>query len=270
MLSLLPTMRMPMRSLLLALILLLVPTAQALTAAPAVGPDDFLRARVPGGLPYRLYVPPFAPQGARLPLIVFLHGAGQNGDDNEAQIAYGANGALQLLDAAVRRHIPVLFAAPQNPIDYWKPADVMAVIADIEARWPVDRRRIYLTGLSSGGTGVWDLLKAYPDRFAAAVPMSGMTELAGLASIVDVPEWVFHAADDNDTDVETGYGGAMVGSRAVVRALRAAGGHPRYTEYAHGPQPATHVIWPRAYATPGLLDWMLRQRLPAPRADESR
>lgn len=259
-----------MRSLLLALILLLVPAAHVLAATPAVGPDAFLRARVPGGLPYRLYAPPFAPHGARLPLIVFLHGAGQNGDDNEAQIAYGANGALQLLDAAVRRRIPVLFAAPQNPIDYWKPADVMAVIADIEARWPVDRRRVYLTGLSSGGTGVWDLLKAYPDRFAAAVPMSGMTELAGLATIVDVPEWVFHAADDNDTNVETGYGGAMVGSRAAVRALRAAGGHPRYTEYAHGPQPATHVIWPRAYATPGLLDWMLRQRLPTPSAGESR
>ena len=86
--------------------------------------------------------------------------------------------------------------------------------------------------------------------------MSGMTERAGLAAIRDVPQWVFHGAQDDDTDVETGYGGAMVGSRAVVRALRAMGGDPRYTEYAG----ERHVIWPRAYATRGLLDWMLTQR----------
>ena len=87
--------------------------------------------------------------------------------------------------------------------------------------------------------------------------MSGMTELVGLAPIVNVPEWVFHGAKDNDTDVETGYDGAMVGSRAVVRALRAMGGTPRYTEYPD----EMHVIWHRAYATGQLLPWMLAQRL---------
>jgi len=215
----------------------------------------------PDGYPYRLYAPPHVGPHEKLPLIVFLHGSGQNGDNNEDQIADGANGAMQLLDAARAQHKRILFAAPQSPQDYWVPAKVMAVIADIEQRWPVDRDRVVLTGLSSGGTGVWDVAKAWPDRFAALVPMSGMTETAGLASIAPVPEWVFHAADDDDTDVETGAGGAMVGSRAVVRALRGAGGHPCYTEYLHGPvDPDPHVIWPRAYATPGLLDWMLAQR----------
>lgn len=215
----------------------------------------------PGGYPYRIYVPPHLAPHEKLPLIVFLHGSGQNGDDNEDQIAYGANGAMQLLDAARTQHKPILFAAPQSPQDYWVPAKVMAVIAAIEKRWPVDRDRIVLTGLSSGGTGVWDVAKTWPDRFAALVPMSGMTERAGLASIAQVPEWVFHAADDDDTNVETGAGGAMIGSRAVVRALREAGGHPCYTEYLHGPvDPDPHVIWPEAYATPGLLDWMLAQR----------
>ncbi|MEO6967293.1 MAG: PHB depolymerase family esterase [Rhodanobacteraceae bacterium] len=227
----------------------------------------YRRAPGGGGLPYRLFVPPHVDAHEKLSLIVFLHGSGQNGVNNEDQIASGANGALQLLDEARRNHIRLLFAAPQSPQDYWVSAQVMAVIAGIEREWPVDHRRIVLTGLSTGATGVWDMAKAWPDCFAALVPMSGMTELVGLASIADVPEWVFHAADDNDTDVETGYGGAMVGSRNVVRALRAAGGHPRYTEYAHGPKdPSPHVIWPRAYATPGLLEWMLRQHLPARRA----
>ena len=222
----------------------------------------FLRRPAPaGGYPYRLYAPPRARAHGKLPLIVFLHGSGQNGDNNEYQIADGANGALQLLDAALREHRPILFLAPQSPQDYWVPARVMAVIADVEKHWPVDRDRIVLTGLSSGATGDWDAAKTWPDRFAALVPMSGMTETAGLASIARVPEWVFHAADDDDTDVETGAGGAMVGSRAVVRALREAGGHPCYTEYLHGPvDPDPHVIWPQAYATPGLLDWMLAQR----------
>ena len=219
------------------------------------------RAAPAGGYPYRLYVPPHIAAHENLPLIVFLHGSGQNGNNNEDQIAWGANGAMQLLDTARAEHKRILFAAPQSPQDYWVPAKVMAVIADVERHWPVDRDRIVLTGLSSGGTGVWDVAKAWPDRFAALVPMSGMTEIAGLASIARVPEWVFHAADDDDTNVETGAGGAMIGSRAVVRTLREAGGHPCYTEYLHGPvDPDPHVIWPRAYATHGLLDWMLAQR----------
>lgn len=243
---------------LLALVLLTV-TADA--RAVTVPTSAFLRQPAPaGGLPYRLYLPPFAHPGERLPLIVFLHGSDQDGTDNAAQIAYGGNGALELLDDAVSKRIPVLFAAPQTPHEYWRPAAVMAVIRAIEARWPVDRDRIVLTGLSSGATGVWDLAKAWPERFAALVPMSGATEIAGLNSIAPVPEWVFHSADDNDTNVVTGFGGAMKGSRTVVAALRAAGGQPCYTEYAHGPQPATHVIWPEAYATPGLLHWILAQR----------
>ena len=78
-----------------------------------------------------------------------------------------------------------------------------------------------------------------------------------LAPIVGVPVWAFHGAQDNDTDVETGYGGAMVGSRAVIRVLRAEGGKPRYTEYPE----EMHPMWHRAYATEGLLPWMLSQRL---------
>ena len=73
----------------------------------------------------------------------------------------------------------------------------------------------------------------------------------------DVPQWIVHCAKDSDTDIEKGYNGAMVGSRAVVRALRAMGAAPRYTEYPN----EMHVIWHHAYATQELLPWMLSQRL---------
>ena len=208
-------------------------------------------------VPYRAIVTPGRENGERLPLVVFLHGDWQDGDDNESQLDGYGNGSLELVDRAVEGNIPLVYIAPQTTGSYWPPRRVAAAIADAIARFPVDPRRVYLTGISDGGTGVWDALKTWPACFAAGVPMSGMTEPAGLAAISDVPQWIFHGAEDNDTDIETGYGGAMVGSRAVVRALRSIGGKPRYTEYAD----EMHPMWHRAYATPELLPWMLGQRL---------
>ena len=209
-------------------------------------------------VPYRALVTPGRENGELLPLFVFLHGAWQDGDDNESQLAGYGNGSLELVDDALDGNIPLVYVAPQVNEEYWPPRRVAAVVRDVLQRFPqIDPRRIYLTGISDGGTGVWDALKAWPACFAAGVPMSGMTEIAGLASIRDVPQWIFHGAKDNDTDVETGYDGAMVGSRAVVRALRAMGGTPKYTEYPEG----WHPIWHQAYATDELLPWILSQRL---------
>lgn len=208
-------------------------------------------------VPYRAIQTPGRRDGEKLPLVVFLHGDWQDGTDNQSQLAGRGNGSYELVDAAREDGIALVYVAPQTTDAYWPPARVAAVVRDALARFPIDRRRIYLTGISDGATGVWDALKTYPACFAAGVPMSGMTELAGLGPIRDVPQWVFHGSEDDDTDVETGYDGAMVGSRAVVRALRAMGGKPRYTEYAG----EKHVIWPRAYAEDALLPWLLDQRL---------
>jgi predicted peptidase len=201
--------------------------------------------------------------GEKLPLVVFLHGDWQDGTDNESQLAGYGNGSMLWLDQAMRGNIPLVYVAPQTTGAYWPPRRVASVVRDVVKRFPIDPRRIYLTGVSDGGTGVWDALKTWPECFAAGVPMSGMTELTGLATIRDVPEWAFHGAKDNDTDVETGYDGAMVGSRAVVRALRALGATPRYTEYPD----EMHVIWHHAYSTSALLPWLLDQRLEHPACD---
>lgn len=227
--------------------------------AGAIDVDQFARYHVAGenGLPYRSIQTSGRNDRELLPLIVFLHGSGQNGDNNEDQIDGNANGALELVDTAIQANLPLVFVAPQVDDDYWSPRAVAAVVADAMRRYPIDPRRILIAGVSDGGTGVWDTLKAFPRCFAAGVPMSGMTELAGLASIRDVPQWIFHGEEDNDTNIETGYGGAMVGSRPVVRALRAMGGQPRYTEYAN----KQHVIWPEAFGEKALLPWLMTQRL---------
>jgi predicted peptidase len=227
-------------------------------AAP-VADDELARFTTddPMHVPYRAIVTPGAHAGERLPLIVFLHGDWQDGTDNESQLVGHGNGSMELVDRARDGGVPLVYVAPQTTDAYWPPARVLATVRDALARFPIDPRRIILTGVSDGGTGVWDALKAYPECFAAGVPMSGMTELAGLVAIRDVPQWVWHGEIDDDTDIETGYDGAMVGSRAVVRALRAMGGTPRYTEYAG----QKHVIWPQAYAETGLLPWILDQRL---------
>jgi predicted peptidase len=207
--------------------------------------------------PYRAVVTDGRRDGEKLPLIVFLHGDWQDGTDNESQLAGDGNGSYELVDAAREGGVPLVYIAPQTTNAYWPPDRVAAVVRDALRRWPIDPRRIYLTGISDGATGVWDALKAFPRCFAAGVPMSGMTEMVGLGSIRDVPQWVFHGSDDDDTDVEKGYDGAMVGSRAVVRALRAMGGAPHYTEYPG----EKHVIWPQAYGERTLLPWILDQRL---------
>jgi predicted peptidase len=230
-----------------------------LSSAAELEDVELAKFWTPGVLhvPYRAIVTPGRRDHELLPLIVFLHGDWQDGTDNESQLAGRGNGSYELVDTARDGDVPLVYIAPQTTGAYWPPDRVVAVVRDALARWPVDPRRIYLTGISDGGAGVWDALKAYPRCFAAGVPMSGMTELAGLGPIRDIPQWVFHGEKDDDTDVETGYDGAMVGSRAVVRSLRAMGGTPRYTEYPG----EKHVIWPRAYAEDALLPWMLDQRL---------
>jgi predicted peptidase len=232
-----------------------------LFAAPAFAVDNAELGKYwtadAGKVPYRAIETPGRRNGEKLPLIVFLHGDWQDGTDNESQLAGYGNGSMELIDQAIDGGVPIVYAAPQTTGAYWAPARVEAVVRDALARWPIDPRRVIVTGISDGGTGVWDALKTWPQCFAAGVPMSGMTELAGVSTIRDVPEWVFHGDKDNDTNIETGYGGAMVGSRAVVRALRDLGGHPRYTEYAN----EQHVIWHRAYGEPALLPWMLSQRV---------
>ena len=221
----------------------------------AAVPGDFLFRNTSAdntGMPYRIFVPPGDDAAQAYPLIVFLHGAGEAGTNNTAQLNNNANGAMKLISDANLAIQPTLMAAPQCPTNSscWGQTTSLqqlnAMLDQIAAEFHIDADRVHVTGLSMGGNGTWKFVQNRPDRFASAVPMSGYgggsaTPLSG------IPFWYFHAANDGTVGVG--------GSRSQVNALRAADARVIYTEYATG----GHGIWQNAYATPLLFRWMMAQ-----------
>jgi predicted peptidase len=214
-------------------------------------------------LPYRLFVPDdYDPQQA-YPLILFLHGAGERGSDNEAQLRYPE--VLRLMADGAR---PCFFVAPQcprrqkwvdAPWDFRRPLKMprepsapmrlaVELLAVLEGEYRIDPRRRYVTGLSMGGFGAFDLLARRPHHFAAAVAVCGGIDESLAERIAHVPTWLFHGGRDCTVPVAC--------SRTAVKALQAAGGEPKYTEYAE----MDHDVWRRAYIEPELGDWLFRQR----------
>jgi poly(3-hydroxybutyrate) depolymerase len=218
---------------------------------------DFIARTLPAGggathaLPYRLLLPAGYSASGSYPLILFLHGSGEMGTDNQAQLLYDANGALALVSTANRAAFPCFMLAPQaHPSLGWNAENetqIATVIGQLLDEFAIDRERIYVTGLSMGGGGTWDIATRFPALFAAAVPQSA-GGAGNYQRIVDLPVWVFHANNDSDEPVSSGDN--------AVAALRNAGGRVIYTRYGTG----GHHIWPVAYQTPALLPWMMAQR----------
>ncbi len=217
-------------------------------------------------LPYRLLIPEGYQPGQKYPLVVFLHGAGERGADNRAQLVHGAPLFLQ---PEVRAKFPCFVVAPQCPegkrwveIDWSaesgvqpaQPSDPLGLVVELLLNLPrqysIDSQRVYATGLSMGGFGTWDLITRYPGRFAAAVPICGGGDDQVAAKAVKTPIWAFHSSDDSVVKVTR--------TRAMIDALRKAGAQPRYTEYTG----LGHNSWGKAYAEPELLPWLFSQHLP--------
>ncbi|MDD2709304.1 MAG: prolyl oligopeptidase family serine peptidase [Verrucomicrobiae bacterium] len=212
---------------------------------------------------YRLFVPE-NPGKENLPLIVHFHGAGSRGNDNLKQITWTKCFATKEMQA---RH-PCFILAPQCPDPLrWVDTDwallkhqmppitaemqnAVEIIEEVLAKYPVDRRRIYLTGQSMGGFAVWDILCRRPDLFAAAVPVCGGGDESKAPLIKDIPIWAFHGAKDPTVKVER--------SRNMIEALKKAGGAPLYTEYPD----VEHSAWVPAYKEEKLPDWLFGQTKP--------
>lgn len=215
-------------------------------------------------LPYRLLKPETAGT-KKFPLVIFLHGAGERGADNEMHIKHIA---AVLGGPESRMKYPCYVVAPQCPKEImWaahnrqgdrlvmKPgptrpmALLIELIAEIEKEFPIDRTRIYVTGLSMGGYGTWDLLARFPHRFAAAVPICGGGDPQTASSFKHVPIWAFHGALDRVVSARQ--------SRIMINALREAGATPGHTEYPD----VGHDSWSLAYGDPYLLSWMFGKQL---------
>jgi predicted peptidase len=240
------------------------------TSATADDPADLFQARVfkdedGKTLPYRLLKPESVEDGQKYPLVLFLHGAGERGDDNAAQLK---NGVQEFAKAGARKDFPCFVAAPQCPRDSaWSPINfrerkaeyaddpaepgrlALELVDELKAEFPIDPDRVYITGLSMGGFGTWDLIARHPDRFAAAVPVCGGGYPDRADAIKGVPIWAFHGAKDPVV--------APALSREMVRALWEADAHPGYTEYPD----VEHDSWTAAYREPNLLPWMFSKSL---------
>jgi predicted peptidase len=212
-------------------------------------------------LPYRLLKPAKVEDGTRYPLVIFLHGAGERGTDNEKQLVHGVPQFV-----ANREKYPCFLIAPQCPdgkkwveVDWSADAHTLpkdpgevgqltlALIEQSLKDLPVDPKRVYLTGLSMGGYGTWDILARRPELFAAAAPVCGGADEATATKIKDIPVWVFHGAKDGAVKVAR--------SRNMVAALEKAGGKPKYTEYPD----VGHNSWDPAYKDPEFYEWLFAQ-----------
>ena len=237
------------RKLRLVLPLILAIMATQVEAAPEPGqrPQPAVAAE---GYRYQLFVPRSAAHSPdrTWPLMIFLHGSGERGADIDRVRVHGPP---KIADR--NPDFPFILISPLLPAEQdWDIAKLDAILDEALATLPVDRSRVYLTGLSRGGHASWAWAAAEPGRFAAVAPVAGRGDPATACALKDKPVWAFHGDRDDVVIPE--------GSFAMVRAIRACGSSPRLTIYPD----LGHNAWDPAYDDPALYLWLLSQRLEAP------
>lgn len=209
---------------------------------------EFQPPRVTSTMLCRVMPPVTVQRGRRYPLLVFLHGAGEKGDDNQSQL-FGL--PEQMAEPKWRERFSCFVLAPQCPAQsYWTNLDdeLLSLIREVANHPLVDPERIYLTGLSMGGYGSWRLACREPELFAAVVPICGGGDPAVANRLVSVPIWAVHGDADSTVPVEN--------TRKMILAIRQAGGAPRYSELPG----VGHNSWTQTYRDPdGVLRWMFEQ-----------
>jgi len=227
---------------------------------------------------YQVYVPAEYSPDKSWPVMLFLHGSGDRGEDGIMQTQAGIGNAIR----ADRKRFPMIVVMPQaRPNTRWSgamAAQAMRALEQSITEFHGDRQRIYLTGMSMGGQGVWLLAAANPGKFAAIAPVCGFLRIEPDDDVIDpaqdralvaqfpellepdpaaafarrigrTPVWIFHGAADDLVLPEN--------ARELNRAMRAGGGEVRYSEY----EGVNHGAWDRAYAEPELVSWLLAHRV---------
>lgn len=217
-------------------------------------------------MPYRLFIPSGYNANNSYPLVLFLHGAGERGTDNNVHIM-SSRGASLWAEPSNQASYPCFVVAPQCPPNLqwvntnWSLGSysitnvqmskelkmVKDIIETLETQYNIDPSRLYITGLSMGGYGTWDFILRYPNMFKAAIPICGAGDPSKASLISSVALRVFHSSDDPTVPV--------AGSRDMVNAINALGSNDRgafYTEYTN----QGHFSWTNAYNTPDLVSWL--------------
>lgn len=222
-------------------------------------------------LPYRILYPKAYDSNKKYPLVLFLHGGGERGDDNEKQLVHGVK---VFLDPEYREQFPAIVIAPQCPADsYWAsvkfertkyPLEMdfnfdydittglrlaMELTRSVIKQEAVDKKRVYITGLSMGGMGTLEAIWRFPKRFAAAVAVCGGADVdAYRKKHAKIPIRLYHGEVDGVIAVDH--------SRAMFAKLQALGAEVAYKEYPG----VNHNSWENAYAETDLLPWLFSQR----------
>ncbi len=188
----------------------------------------------------------YSENGEAWPLVLFLHGAGERGSDLERVKLHGPPKLI-----AAGQSIPAIVVSPQCPQDQWWNAyaeTLLALLDEVTATYNVDADRVYITGLSMGGFGTWDLASREPDRFAAAAPICGGGMMISAYRIgTSLPVWAFHGEADSVVPVEE--------SQRMVDAMQRRGGNARLTVYPG----VDHDSWTQTYDDPAFWEWLFAQ-----------
>ncbi|MDP4282601.1 MAG: prolyl oligopeptidase family serine peptidase, partial [Bacteroidota bacterium] len=178
------------------------------------------------------------------PLIIFLHGSGERGNNLELVKKHGPPKIVEK-----QPDFPFIVVSPQiAEYSGWSSIELNALLDDVIAHLSVDIDRIYLTGLSMGGFGTWSFAIDYPDRFAAIAPISGGGDSDRVCQLKNMPVWVFHGAKDNVVPIER--------DKEMVDALKECGGNVKFTIYPD----AGHDAWTETYDNPELYKWFLSNK----------
>jgi predicted peptidase len=199
---------------------------------------------------YLLYLPKdYNSVGKPFPLLIFLHGAGERGNNLDQLKVHGIPKILE-----TDSNFPFVVISPQCPADKWWTdylEELKALINDAKDKYNIDKSRVYLTGLSMGGFGTWALAGKYPNDFAAIAPVCGGGEIRlAMAGRYKMPIWVFHGAKDDVIPIQR--------SQEMVDAIKKQGGnwHVKFTIYPE----LNHNCWDTAYSDPNLYKWFLEQK----------
>ena len=228
----------------LSLLLIGLISGTNLAAEPGTQRSAELKTQVQVKMDYLLYLPKDYDAKDAWPLLLFLHGAGERGEDLELVKKHGPPKLI-----SEGQDFPFIVVSPQCLKDrWWEPIELIALLDELVQKYNVDEDRIYLTGLSMGGFGTWRLAAFAPDRFAAIAPICGGGETHWAKYIAPLPVWAFHGAKDKGVPLER--------SEAMIEAIKKQGGHPKLTVYPE----AEHDSWTETYNNPKFYEWLLEQK----------